>query len=330
MSLFENELCPVCGKEFEDDDDIVVCPECGTPHHRACYSLTGHCVNKPLHKNGYDYHNEHKPAVSGNIEIEKENYEYYSPSDEVAANDTQKNENAENEEENAFPNFMPVFSQNTDEQIYSDDESISGESVKDIAATIRNNAPRFIGIFKTMEGKKKKLNWNWGAFCFGSLYYLFRKMYRQGIAFFCLFISAIYAFSAAVMKFAPKSLEMMTALTEDIYAKKPVTPEQVLAIQDVSDYAMYTKILYILLAVIILLRIIEALFADYFYKGTIFSIVKSVREQLDQGSSFMQIPLMEEQNFSQEQMKQFYLSRKGGFNVFAPLMALLILSFILG
>lgn len=29
--------CAACGKKFTAEDDVVVCPECGTPYHRACY-----------------------------------------------------------------------------------------------------------------------------------------------------------------------------------------------------------------------------------------------------------------------------------------------------
>ena len=28
---FLGKKCPVCSKNFHEDDDIVVCPECGTP-----------------------------------------------------------------------------------------------------------------------------------------------------------------------------------------------------------------------------------------------------------------------------------------------------------
>lgn len=36
--------CPVCGKTFTgEDEDIVVCPECGAPHHRECYTAHGEC-----------------------------------------------------------------------------------------------------------------------------------------------------------------------------------------------------------------------------------------------------------------------------------------------
>jgi predicted amidophosphoribosyltransferase len=46
---FENQVCPVCNNVFKDDDDVVVCPDCGTPHHRDCYKALGECKNKSLH-----------------------------------------------------------------------------------------------------------------------------------------------------------------------------------------------------------------------------------------------------------------------------------------
>ena len=29
---YTGETCPVCNQVFQEDDDIVVCPDCGTPH----------------------------------------------------------------------------------------------------------------------------------------------------------------------------------------------------------------------------------------------------------------------------------------------------------
>ena len=31
MALYIGNTCPVCGEKFKDDDDVVVCPDCGTP-----------------------------------------------------------------------------------------------------------------------------------------------------------------------------------------------------------------------------------------------------------------------------------------------------------
>lgn len=53
MSRFENKLCPVCRERFHDGDDIAVCPECGTPHHRACYLKNNKCALEELHSQGF-------------------------------------------------------------------------------------------------------------------------------------------------------------------------------------------------------------------------------------------------------------------------------------
>ncbi|MBQ9208024.1 MAG: hypothetical protein IJ149_00360 [Oscillospiraceae bacterium] len=48
MIEYKDYSCPVCNKQFGEEDDIVVCPECGTPYHRECYKTAG-CVNTALH-----------------------------------------------------------------------------------------------------------------------------------------------------------------------------------------------------------------------------------------------------------------------------------------
>ena len=53
MSRFTDKLCPVCRVRFTDNSDIVVCPECGTPHHRACYAKTGSCAVGGYHAEGF-------------------------------------------------------------------------------------------------------------------------------------------------------------------------------------------------------------------------------------------------------------------------------------
>lgn len=50
---YTGNLCPGCGKTFFDDDDVVVCPECGTPQHRECYDKENKCVCSHLHGEEY-------------------------------------------------------------------------------------------------------------------------------------------------------------------------------------------------------------------------------------------------------------------------------------
>lgn len=49
MPDFTQYTCPVCGREITPSDDIVVCPQCGAPHHRDCWKKEGHCHFQPDH-----------------------------------------------------------------------------------------------------------------------------------------------------------------------------------------------------------------------------------------------------------------------------------------
>lgn len=55
MSRFFGKLCPVCRSPFGENDDIVVCPDCGTPHHRACYIRLGKCAVAQHHESGFEW-----------------------------------------------------------------------------------------------------------------------------------------------------------------------------------------------------------------------------------------------------------------------------------
>ena len=60
MGIHTGEKCFVCGQVFTDNDDVVVCPDCGTPYHRACWQKNGACVNLPLHESGKSWQPEKK------------------------------------------------------------------------------------------------------------------------------------------------------------------------------------------------------------------------------------------------------------------------------
>ena len=43
MFFYDRLSCPVCKKPFTEGDDVVACPQCGLPHHRACWASEGKC-----------------------------------------------------------------------------------------------------------------------------------------------------------------------------------------------------------------------------------------------------------------------------------------------
>ena len=55
MYQFTGCPCSVCGKPLTDTDDIVVCPDCGAPYHRACYEKQGACVYAGKHGAGFEW-----------------------------------------------------------------------------------------------------------------------------------------------------------------------------------------------------------------------------------------------------------------------------------
>lgn len=55
MTKYIGAKCSVCGEMFKDGDDIVVCPDCGTPYHRACWDKNGECINHDLHESGMSW-----------------------------------------------------------------------------------------------------------------------------------------------------------------------------------------------------------------------------------------------------------------------------------
>ena len=178
MSFYKNCRCPVCHNEFRDGDDIVTCPECGTPHHRKCYEKLGECANASLHAEGYNYSTD----SCKNVQSE--------PQEPEAKNEDLKNEfqlpffgveNQKNicphckaeipsgvlfcpkcgakaesgEKKFAFP-VAPIM-QAPDFSVYNaTGEKIDGELPSDAASVVGPNFSRFIPLFlkKSRNGKK--------------------------------------------------------------------------------------------------------------------------------------------------------------------------------
>ena len=68
---FIGEKCVACGIEFKNGDDIVVCPECGSPHHRACYKVMNSCANSALHGTDECWHSSSETGPEDKPEKKK-------------------------------------------------------------------------------------------------------------------------------------------------------------------------------------------------------------------------------------------------------------------
>ncbi len=198
---FTQYSCPVCGKRFVNGDDVVVCPECGAPHHRECYEENGDCFYRDRHAEGFSFENE--SANSENTEgenvqtvtcpgcgAENEKTDFYCgncgyPLD---ARDRQQN-TQQNPNQNqmpfggngGFPMFDPLAGLN------GEDEIADGVKVSEAAKFIGKNTPYYLFVFNRLKttGSGK---FNLSAFIFSGAFFLYRKMYALGIILTLLMI----------------------------------------------------------------------------------------------------------------------------------------------
>lgn len=185
--------CPVCDKYFHIGDDIVVCPDCGTPHHRECYQNSGKCVNYDRHKDGFDYQQDIKQDINendANVVVCKKcgskNSEeaFFCTKCGSSLNDDRVNVNAQNVQ--GQPHSSAPFTGNANVLMFDPLAGVSpsadlgdGVTAGECAKFVKQNTPYFITVFNNIK-KFSKSRYNFCAMFFGGGYLLFRKMYKVG------------------------------------------------------------------------------------------------------------------------------------------------------
>lgn len=227
MFQYKGVKCPVCQNEFTQQDDIVVCPECGAPYHRACYQKEGRCIMDALHENGQEWENPNalkERSVSQPTVIACPNCG--TPNDARAPMCTkcglplQRKGSAENQPEQ-FPSLQPPkgFEEIEDlgnpkyeayKQLYttiSIHDLIGGVAVKDLISFCQSNYLYFLRVFKMFSVRLNSLMFNWSAFFMNFLYFFYRKMYKTGSVILALMaLSYVPSFMLAY-HIAPQALE---------------------------------------------------------------------------------------------------------------------------
>lgn len=159
---YSYEKCPVCEKEFANEDDIVVCPLCGTPHHRDCYKKNGECGNYDKHSEGFRW----APSVENKLVTE----------------DTAPLPPVDTAIENEQPITNAFFGANPLSQFPQDIEE--GVSAEDVAGFVQIHAIKYLRNF--FYAKSNKKTFSWAAFFFTPYWFFYRKMYKLGAIFMAL------------------------------------------------------------------------------------------------------------------------------------------------
>ena len=349
MPSYTNESCPVCRKKFTADDDIVICPVCGTPHHRECYSSLGHCANVQKHGTAFSY----TPSAKGDEQTVQNNQSRINPNNVYYTPDTDKSADNGNEkkrcvrcnaeidkdaqfcshcgqrqtpdfgENRAQPDFGSMFGAQFSTGYENSADKIDDKSVADAADVVRTNTRRFIPKFI----ENKKISWNWGALFFGPYYLFFRKMYSQGIiAMAVRLIISLIAQGLYAEPFAAFSRFVMSNYNS--LTNNPTDEALINRMTELSNELV--PMFAIIIGANVLLHLILALFADRFYRQKVISILNKVDQKLEAGKMFEQGFMFDANDISlsQDDMKKLYLNKLGGTSLFSPLMAFFIYDII--
>ncbi len=287
--------CPVCHQEFDDNADIVVCPECGMPHHRNCYAEKGACAFEANHKDNFTFVNPNKvEEETHNVKVEVRDIKELSkdmPLNGVIG------EIGIDKDGNRHPVYREIMG----------GEKIGKYTVDDYAKVVDKNAFKFIPRFLKYEKTGKKISWNWAAFIFGPIYFAYRKMWKAAfLTMLCILILPIifmgevsdyyseveHIYSDVLTSSEYKSSEDMAKAVEGLEDKLPEQPKALALAGDVE----------------LVIDIVAALFANYLY-------MLHCTEVLDKASKIDNL-----------ENRDKYIKKKGGRSVLAVVIYLIVVS----
>ena len=247
MANYNGSKCIVCGKIFEEKDDIVVCPECGTPYHRDCYKQAGECINKELHDKGISWSQKNnfdgKTAEKAEQEENKvcprcgfnnsQEQNFCSQCGLPLKSDYESQHFNDGNNQNPYSNFGPM-GQDFDGQRgqfqggqpfnpflggfveIEDDTDIDGLRAKDIADYVGSNKFYFLAQFMRIARLKMKRSFNFCAFLFPEYYYFYRKMIGHGFFFMTFKIVMSVFMQSMLLNFNVSSATTTTEIMDKL------------------------------------------------------------------------------------------------------------------
>ncbi len=188
MPDYTNTVCPVCGQAFSPEDDVVVCPLCGAPHHRACYKRNGRCAYAADHGTPRQWtppvsRGDEDARICGNCGTAN------PPGADVCAccgyhiDQPLPPDPAERQPPIDASVFYAQFSPYVG---IAPDSLIDGYPAMDVATFLGPNSGFYLSRFHFMRVQKSKISWNWAAALFPAGWFLYRKMYKAFVLVFLL------------------------------------------------------------------------------------------------------------------------------------------------
>lgn len=173
---YQNQKCPYCGQPFAETDDIVVCPDCGTPHHRSCWQSHGVCARAAQHGQPMPEPTpDPQPAAAAPVK-QCPRCGYRNPPDAAFCSGCGF----------SFGGAAPAQpTQRFDRTVFDPTLNFSGESdfedipAADVARLVGANTSYYMPVFARIRAHSGS-RFHFCALLFGGAWMLFRKQYKTG------------------------------------------------------------------------------------------------------------------------------------------------------
>lgn len=179
---YKNVICEHCRKELGENDDVVICPVCGTPCHRECYLEHGGCPHESEHAEGYVW-----KSPNADEQVNDDNTK-------VCTRCGARNRpDAVSCQLCGAPFDLGFQRERIHESEYGDTEfDVDGVSSKEIAAYLgtssRGFMPKFRALLQNGGGFR---TWNLPAFFLGPFYFFYRRINKVGLILLAI-LAAVY------------------------------------------------------------------------------------------------------------------------------------------
>lgn len=277
MSKFYGKLCPVCRQRFGENDDIVVCPNCGTPHHRACYMTEQKCALSQLHGEGFAWDgklpDEKDAEPEAGERVKRENTDpHHAEYPDIQVHDGHEEDpfDAQREVNDGAPFTNPYaeaykqIQQMTSDETRGEDGVSAKELSRFVGTSVLHYAQAFsafrTGVVSYDGTKRVKTFLNVWAGILSPIQQIYRRM--DGLGIILLIIQAITALpDILIIKYSYGGAIAETALP---------------MLQTLSAVSSIIKVV---------LLIVLSLFGDYLYYKFCVRRIKKIRERFDDGKA---------------------------------------------
>ena len=202
--FYVDEKCPVCSEPFREEDDIVICPECGAPYHRDCYKEQGSCIYE-------DRHGEYE--WKGDKQVLKERCENLHSAKMKAIS-----ESADDEIEIYRVNSLEEFREAMDKRLLKqqkDFPEVEEVTAEELIKFCGKNAAYYLPVFRDIAKYGKIVKLNFAAFMFFPLHCFFRRMNLFGTVTLLIIMATmeariLLADSNNILGFSPEMTSLCT------------------------------------------------------------------------------------------------------------------------